>query len=262
MKRHERLLFRHVAVVLAALVGMLSAYPTCAADPRAAGPRALVIMYHTLPANRIAFRKELEESTRQWQRWKESGVLQSYRVLYSRYIDSANWDAMALITLAGDAGMEGWKKIEQEAPAGLSARALSLTTSIETVPADLMRQSGAAQTPPNSVLLVIPYETVVSLDEYLAYLDNYVLPQTDGWMEEGILARYGVYISRYPAGRPWQSMLVLEYKNDEALGARDAVVAKVRTRLKENPKWKAISDSKKSVRIEKQPVLADPLAAG
>ena len=182
-------------------------------------------------------------------------------MLYNRYIDSANWDAMALITLAGDAGMAGWKKIEQEAPAGLSPKALSLTTAIETVPADLMRQNGTAQAQ-NSVFLVIPYETVVSLGDYLAYLDGYVLPQAEGWMEEGVLARYGVYISRYPAGRPWQSMLVLEYKNDEALGGRDAAVAKVRTRLKENPKWKAISDSKKNVRIEKQPVLADQVAAG
>jgi len=38
-------------------------------------------------------------------------------------------------------------------------------------------------------------------------------------------------------------------------------VAKVRARLKENPKWKAISDSKKNVRVEKQPVIADPMAA-
>jgi len=262
MKKNERVPLRHVAVVLAALVCMLSAYPTRAADPRASGPRALVITYHTTPANRIAFRKELDESARQWQRWKENGVLQSYRMLYNRYIDSANWDAMALLTLAGDAGMEGWKKIEQEAPAGLSPKALSLTTLIATVPADLIRQNGTVQASQNSVFLVIPYEYVVPLDEYIAYLDNYVLPQTDGWMDEGVLARYGVYIARYPAGRPWQSLLVLEYKNDEALGARDAAVAKVRARLKENPKWKAISDSKKNVRVEKQPVLADSMAAG
>jgi hypothetical protein len=260
MTRHERLLLSYAAVVLA-LVGTLSAYPTRAADPREVGPRALVITYHTLPANRIAFRKELEESARQWERWKGNGVLESYRVVYSRYIDSANWDAMALLTLAGDAGMAGWKKIELEAPAGLSPKALSLTTSVDTVPADLMRQNGSAQAQ-NSVFVVIPYETVVSLDDYLAYLDGYVLPQTEGWMEEGVLGRYGVYIARYPAGRPWQSLLVLEYKNDEALGGRDAAVAKVRTRLRENPKWKAINDSKKSVRIEKQPVLADQLAAG
>jgi hypothetical protein len=80
-------------------------------------------------------------------------------------------------------------------------------------------------------------------------------------MEEGVLASYGIYLARYPAGRPWQSLLVLEYKSDQALGARDAAVAKVRARLKENPKWKAISDSKKNVRVERSPVIADSIAA-
>jgi hypothetical protein len=56
-------------------------------------------------------------------------------------------------------------------------------------------------------------------------------------------------------------LLVLEYKSDQALGARDATVAKVRGRLKENPKWKAISDSKKNVRVERSPVIADSIAA-
>jgi hypothetical protein len=37
-------------------------------------------------------------------------------------------------------------------------------------------------------------------------------------------------------------------------------VATVRGKLKDNPKWKAISDSKKNVRNERQPVVADPLA--
>ncbi len=260
MNRHPGYLLCRAAIVLAALASLASTH-SYAADPRAAGPRALVLTYHTTPANRVAFRKELEDWSRQLQRWKDEGVLQSYRILYNRYVDSANWDAMALLTFAGESGIERWKRIEQEAPAGLSQKALSLTTSIDTVPADLMRNKSIPQQSESPVFLVIPYEYIVSLDEYMAYLDGYVLPQTDGWMEEGILATYSVYIARYPAGRPWQSLLLLEYKGDEALGARDATVAKVRARLKDNPKWKAISDSKKNVRVEKQPVVADSIAA-
>jgi hypothetical protein len=56
-------------------------------------------------------------------------------------------------------------------------------------------------------------------------------------------------------------MLILEYKDDEALGAREATTARVRARLKDNPKWKAISDSKKNVRNEKPPVIADEIRA-
>ena len=254
---------RSGAVLLSALLAFaLLACPAQGADPRASGPRSLVITYHTSPANRLAFRQELEQSAvRQLQRWKDDGVLQSYRVLFNRYVDSANWDAMTLVTFAKESDIERWKRVELETPAGLSQKALSLATSIDTAPADLMRQNGTAQSGGSPVFVVIPYEYVVPVDEYIAYLDGYVLPQADGWMDEGVLASYGIYLARYPAGRPWQSLLVLEYKSDQALGARDAAVAKVRARLKENPKWKAISDSKKNVRVEKQPVIADPMAA-
>ena len=108
---------------------------------------------------------------------------------------------------------------------------------------------------------VIPYEVMVPTAEYIAYLDDYVLPQLAGWSEEGILASHAVFLARYPAGRPWQSLLVLEYRNDQALAARDAVVAKVRARLTANAKWKAVSENKKNARAEKTPVLADPAPA-
>jgi hypothetical protein len=244
-------------IVLSALI----AASTDAADTRDVGPRALIITYHTTPSNRVAFRRELEASVaQQWRRWKDEGVLRDYRLVYNRYVDSANWDAMALLSFAGDAGLERWKRVEIDSPAGLSPKALELTTGIDTVPADQMRQNGKSA--PDSVFLVIPYEYIVPVNDYLQYLDDYTLPQLEGWMQERVLAHYDVYLARYPAGRPWQSLLVLEYKGDRGLGARDAVVAKVRARLKDNPKWKAISDSKKNVRNERVPVIADPLASG
>ena len=93
---------RSGAVLLSALLACaLLACPAQGADPRASGPRSLVITYHTSPANRLAFRQELEQSgVRQLQRWKDDGALQSYRVLFNRYVDSANWDAMTLVTFA------------------------------------------------------------------------------------------------------------------------------------------------------------------
>ena len=249
-----------IRLSLALLVTVI-VHPAGATDPREAGPRALIITYHTTPSNRVAFRRELDSSVaQQWRRWKDEGVLRDYRLVYNRYVDSGNWDAMALLSFAGDAGLERWKRVEIDSPAGLSPKALEFTTSIDTVPADQMRQNGKSA--PDAVFLVIPYEYLVPVNEYLQYLDDYTLPQLDGWMQEGVLAHYDVYLARYPAGRPWQSLLVLEYKGDRGLAARDATVAKVRARLKDNPKWKAVSDGKKNVRNERVPVIADPLAAG
>ena len=80
---------------LIALAALTAASAANAADPREAGPRVLIITYHTTPAHRATFRHELEESAAQWRRWKEEGVLQDYRVVYNRYVDSANWHPFA-----------------------------------------------------------------------------------------------------------------------------------------------------------------------
>ncbi len=252
--------------ILAAIV--MASFTANAADPRESGPLAIVITYHATPANRAAFRKAMEESeAAQFQRWKDEGVLQSARLLVNRYVDSVGWDAMAILTFARYPDLERWNAIERTSPAGLSPRALALTSAIETAPGDLMREAGTSLSSGrgpgrgSSVFLIIPYEYLVPVNDYLAYLDGYTVPQMDGWMEEGVLARYGIFLARYPAGRPWQSLLILEYKDDAALGARDATTAKVRNRLKDNPKWKAISDAKKNVRNEKAPVIADAISA-
>ena len=257
LRLSRRLGWSAIASVLA-IVGLAGS--ARAADLREDGPLALVITYHTTPGNRLALRRQLETTgLRQFQRWKDEGTLQNYQILFSRHVDSGTWDASALLTFPGHDALERWKQVERVAPAGLSQKTLELTTSIDTAPADLVRRSNPAEPRKTSVFMVVPYEVFVPTEEYLSYLDGYVVPQLEGWIAEGVLAGYGIYLPRYFAGRPWASLLVLEYKNDQALGMRESIVAKVRARLKEDPQWKAMSDNKKRIREEKQAVIADPL---
>ena len=249
-----------IAMRILALACALLAATSFAADPPDSGPLAMLIAYHATPANRAALAKALDESEApRLRRWKDEGVLQSARLLVNRHVDSVTWDAMAILTFANADGVRRWQRIEHDFPAGLAPKTLALVSAIEEVPGDIRREGGKSSA--TGVQLVIPYEVSVSAEEYLSYLDGYVLPQMDGWMDEGVLARYGIFLARYPAGRPWQSMLILEYKDDAALGRRDATTAKVRARLKDNPTWKAISDAKKTLRSEKPPAIADAILA-
>ncbi|MCX7176803.1 MAG: hypothetical protein NT159_23380 [Proteobacteria bacterium] len=251
---------RLISIAPVLLTGLLSAGVAGAADTGADGVSALVVTYHVAPASRPAFRQELETSGIQlFRRWQEQGILKSFRVLFSRYADSDNWDAMALLTFPSYAGIERWKMLEQTTPAGLPQKALALVTAVHTTPVDLARGKTAAEGPGNPVFVVIPYVALVSSGDYLKYADDYVIPQFDGWMAEGVLSQYSLFVGSFPAGRPWSSMVILEYRDEAALAMRSAVVAKVRGRLKDIPEWKAVSDNKKSVRDEKQVVIADQI---
>lgn len=228
------------------------------AFPSAENAGTLIVSLQASPPNRAAFRRALEDSgARQLQRWKNEGALQGYRLLFSRHLDSRGWDALAILTVKDVAS---WKNIERDFPAGLPDKVLALSSAVETVPASLVRHGEPTRAPGEPVFLVIPYEITVPTSEYLGYLDDYVLPQLAGWAEEGVLESHAVYLAKYPAGRPWQSLLVLEYRSDEKLAARDAVVAKVRARLAANARWKAVSENKKNVRVERAPVVADPVS--
>jgi hypothetical protein len=254
-----RRFLRHAGALLLAVLALAPAH---AAEQNAGGPLSLIVTYHASPASRVALRQELEGAgVRQFQHWQDAGVLSNFDLLFGRYADGASPDAVALLAFPDYAALERWKTIERSFPGGLGARALALTASIQTAPADLVRSKRNEASSANSVFVVIPYETMISAPEYLKYADGYVLPQFDGWMKEGVLARYGIYIDRYAAGRPWSTMVILEYRNDAALGAREAVVAKVRAGLKDDPEWKAISDAKQNIRKEMQLLIADPLGA-
>jgi hypothetical protein len=129
-----------------------------------------------------------------------------------------------------------------------------------TTPVTLARGKSSADAKPNSVFMVIPYITMVSAGDYLKYADGYMNPQFDGMIAESVLSHYELFVSTFSAGRPWSSLVILEYKDAESLSLRGSAEAKVRGRLKDVPEWKSFSDIKKSIREEKQIVLAEQLS--
>jgi CO dehydrogenase/acetyl-CoA synthase alpha subunit len=119
--------------------------------------------------------------------------------------------------------------------------------------------ASAAVAPIAPVYLVIPYSLVVPAAAYLNYFDDYVHPQMEGWIREGVLTHYDLLLQRYTAARPWDSLLILHYRDDTALGRRENIMAKVRQQLQTQPKWKALSESKQTIRTEKEAIIADEL---
>lgn len=240
------------------LIAPLAGAVTVGAEPPAPG---LVIAFHAKAGDRTALRTALEATQpARLRRWQADGTLSGYRLLFARYADGGGWDAMELLSFKDSAAVSRWRAIERAAPGGLDARALALVTSIDTTPTDHIRGGGTDRATDPAVL-VVPYLALVPPADYARYLDGYTTPQFQGWIAEGVLDGYDIVISKYPAGRDWNALIVLRYNDDAALGRRDEVVAKTRARLALDPAWKAISDDKKSVRTEKVLVVADQIVA-
>ena len=229
---------------------------------RATGPRTLAIAYRCTPDQRANLRQIIAgNGVARFEGWKKEGILKDYHILFNSYLDSETYDLLTLLTFNDFSGVHKWKEIERTAPGGLPGEALKLVTSAITYSLDTVRQ-GMSKKPPRpgrSVYFIVPYDYLIGTDDYIRYLDAYVIPQVNGWMDENILASYSMCINRYGASRAWGSLLVLEYRDHDAFGKRESTVAKVREELKANASWLAASENKQKIRIEKQAIIAEEL---
>ncbi len=249
-------------IFFAGLVSLLVASPALSRLAAAATPQStLVVEFSAAPADRPQLRSLLAgEQAQRLDGLRRQGLLQGYKLFFNRYPDTNRWDGLEVLTFSDGAAVSRWAALERTSPGGLSPAALHLVTHIVETPAEGVRRGGTRGAATDAPTLVIPYQVVVPSAQYLTYVDTYVAPQFDGWIAEGVLDSYEIQMSRYPAGRPWASLILLRYRSDAALERRDETTALVRRRLAENPQWKAASDSKTAVRTEQVLGVADQLA--
>jgi hypothetical protein len=226
-------------------------------------PSTLVISYYSPPVSRAGLRDYmLHVGLHQFEKWKTDGLLTTYRVLFACYLDTDTPAMTTMLDFSSPAAAIRWMKIENSMPGGLSHEGLSLVTSSQTAQVDRILHAAASSPAPHeeSVFMVIPYEFFVPALEYRKYMEAYGVPQFEGWLQENVLASYDVYQNRYSASKPWGSLIVFEYRDAEALGKREAVMARVRAHLQNDPTWKAISESKHKIREEREAFIAQELS--
>ena len=171
------------ALARAALVILFLAAAGLAQQPystlKQAGARNLLIVLNCKPADRPALRRAISTtSASQLSGLVKDGTLQSYRVLFNHFVDTETWDALIMLEFSGDAGVQNWEEIEENAPAGLDPDAAKLITAGTTYFADLVSHQEASrqdesQHPPGGdriheaqtggdkpVYLVVPYTSI------------------------------------------------------------------------------------------------------
>ena len=257
--------FRFLGVLACAFILTFLAVAQETADTaeRNSGPKNLIITYRCAPAKRPALRQYmLKEGVRRFDKWKQDGVLADYRILFNRYNDAETYDMMAVLNFKSYSDVKKWADIETESPGGLTEEALGFITPTNTYSMDVIWHGSAASVPSRgkTVFFLIPYDYYPhTIDEYIKYANGYVIPQIKGWLDKNNIANFGIYVNRYPTSRAWKVLFVLEYMDSDAFGARERTMAEVRSALKSNPDWKALSDSKLNMRVEKETVVADEL---
>jgi hypothetical protein len=237
------------SLVLASLL-----YPAaCMGQAEVDGPTALITTYHAKPEARAKFRAIMQsEGVAQFEKWKKAGVFKSYQALFTTYAGDSVPDMFVVLKFDHFTDLARWQKIEETQPGGLPASALAIASADSSATADIVKEDTKLATTKDSEFFVLEYDVLVDMPKYTSYVVGYATPQFDAWEKAGALSSYACYVNQNPAGAPWSSFIVLEYKDLKALAAREVIKTQARADLAvSNAVWKKWSDDKTAMRKEK-----------
>ena len=246
MKRSTILSLFAVSILVATSV---SAFAQAVVD----GPTALITTYRAKPEARAKFRSIMRtEGVEQFERWKKAGVFAGYQALFTTYAGNSNPDMYLILRFNHFTDLARWQKIEEAYPGGLPASAQLIASADTSGTADIVKESAVAPTTKDSQFFVLEYDVLVDMPKYINYVLGYAVPQFDAWEKTGVLSSYAAFVNQNPAGAPWSSFILLEYKDLKSLATREEIKNDARAELaKTNPAWKKWSDDKTAMRKEK-----------
>jgi hypothetical protein len=245
-------------VALLAVIAMVP--PACAQAEFQHGPKGLIISYRATAGHRGAFRKYLIGTTAaRLGAMRAQGKLEAFEIYFSWYRQPAAWDAMVVLHFSTSAAVTQWNRIERTAPGGLGPAGLALAEPVTTEAVDLGWSKGDRPFNDGEVFYIIPYE-YRDAAEYRDFVNGYVVPQFDGWMREGALDGYQLYMNRYSVGPPSDSLFIQRYRDFAAFGQRQQILDKVRVSLRDNQTWQDWHKRKAGIRTESENSIADLIA--
>jgi hypothetical protein len=230
-------------------------------DANADGPTALIVSYRALPGARAKFRAVMQsEGVRQLEQWRHEAVFASYQVLFTTFAGDSQPDMFLVLRFDHFSDLGRWEHIEETYPGGLPVIAQGLATANYSATADIVKQNSAAKDTRYSQFFVLEYDVLVDMPKYESYVTGYATPQFDEWEKDGVLSSYACFVNQNPAGAPWSSFIVLEYKDLKSLAARETVKNRARAELATtNAEWKRWSQDKTAIRTEKAAIPARAL---
>lgn len=230
------------------------------ADPNQ--PIYLVTSYRCATPDRTAFLRYMRTTgVNNFDAWKRNGTVADYQILFNSFVDSDTWDMMVVLKFNTYADSKRWYAVADTMPGGLDAAGLALGQPFSTVISDVgwSDQAATPADPKEAIYFVIPYE-YQDKAIYMRYFGVYVLPQLMGWMKEGIMSSYKIFVNNHATGDIWDILFVLEYRDLANFGRRDEVKWSVREQLvRDNPAWKLIHDMKHSVRTEGRTTISQAI---
>ena len=274
-KKMKTSLYRSLTSAAVALLCLVSApfagAQTGTVEPRkTAGlmhpenPTCLLIGYDAKPESRAAFHKYLRgEGLKQLEAWKAAGKLQKYQIVFQNF-DECNEgpDAILILTFEKFVDSYKWVDVEIENPSGLTPAGQKLAQARYSVLAEnIATRDVGNEDPSATVFEVSVYDTTKDKVAYKKFVAEYPQAMFENWIGQGAVAEYSVYVPMQPYGHPWDSMIILGYKNATAHAGSAKVKVKSYADLAGNVAYNTQLVTRDTMRTKVGEVFYHPIVA-
>jgi len=206
-----------------------------AAATASAAPSYLVITVPAAAAGAAALPALLAD-------WRKNGLVSDDFLLASNPGKAAAFSEVAVLEFPDETCVGRWQQAGAPAlGAGLVVTPVDRLAHGETFPRDSTK----------ATFLVAEYDVLATPERYQEYAEGYVTPEMEAMRTQSkVLTSYFLYAAKDKASAPWQSMLIMEFRDSVAFGKRDESMKAARDELAAVPAWKALSDTKTTIRKE------------
>ncbi len=174
--------------------------------------------------------------------WRADGAVSDAFIVESDGAKDAAFGVLAVLEFPDAADLDHWRQNEAKAlGAGAAITDADLVESGETFPRDSTK----------AVFLAAEYDVKASPERYRAYAGGYITPEMEALRRANVLTSHFLFAARNPGATPWPSVLLMEYRDPQALAGRATSMAAVRQGLEADPSWREWSRTKQSVRSER-----------
>lgn len=174
--------------------------------------------------------------------WRAAGAVSDAFLIRSDDGKDAAFGALAVLEFPDEAGLGRWQQADAAAVgAGATVTDADLVESGETFPRDSTK----------AVFLAAEYDVKAPPEQYRAYAAGYITPEMEALRKANVLTSHFLFAARNSAATPSFSVLLMEYRDPQALAERATSMAAARQAVESDPQWQEWSRTKQTIRNER-----------
>lgn len=189
-----------------------------------------------------------EEVARQLASWQRTGAVSQVQLFESQPEEQSTFQLFGIVSFSDDALLQAWKHSHSSA----------IPEDVVVAEVDVLASLGnLSQAPTDFVFVMMQYDVLVDRPEFEDYIDGYQLAEMVVRESDGGLVAYTSYFAHADSVAPWQSLIIMEYRDEAALADSKAVNKALGEELmKRDPRFASFKRTKDHIRTKTGTTLA------